>query len=341
MQPVPVSRDALAAMRRTMELLERLARTPGYAEALRLPDIARFDPGVPSVLMGYDFHLRDGVIALIEVNTNAGGLFWDGRWLPQPPLWDAPLEERLDAMFPRAWRTIAIMDEELRAQPMLPEMEAYAALFRRFGRRALLVEPQELAAEADGTLARDGVRVDGIYNRCTDFYLETEALAHVRRAYLARRVGLSPHPRAYGLLADKRRFADWTAPGFLERFLAAEDARFLRAVIPETRTVAALDPEALWRERKGLVFKPPASHAGKGVVLGRRITRRRFAELPDGALAQRFFAPGELELEGARWRFDVRLYATGGELVAVAARIWRGQVANVREGGGFRPVVIT
>ena len=243
-------------------------------------------------------------------------------------------------MFPRAWRTIAIMDENLAAQPMLPEMQAYAALLQRFGRKACLAEPQEIAADDEGRLVKNGLRLDGIYNRCTDFYLEKPALASVRRAYLEGKVGLSPHPHAYGLLADKRRFADWTRPGFLERFLPEEDARFLRGVIPETHPLAEMDRAALWRERKSWVFKPATSHAGKGVLLGKGITRGRFAALGPDTLMQRFFPPGEVELEGARWRFDVRLYATGGELIAVAARIWHGQVTSFRPGGGFRPIVL-
>ncbi|MFX8957520.1 hypothetical protein ABTN31_19565, partial [Acinetobacter baumannii] len=37
------------------------------------PDIARYDPGSPGGLLGYDFHLAVTGPQLIEVNTNPGG----------------------------------------------------------------------------------------------------------------------------------------------------------------------------------------------------------------------------------------------------------------------------
>jgi len=343
-QPVRISSSAFAAMLRTAELLERLARSAPYRQAIetRLPKAARFDPVLPSLLMGYDFHLgKDEIPYLIEVNTNAGGLFWQGRWLAQPPLWNDALQDRLASMFPASWKRMAIVDMAIKKQPMYPEMQAYAELLRRRrGMQIVLAEPASAAFDRQGRFCIAGLAADGIYNRCTDFYLQTPAMRPLREAYLRRRVQLSPHPHAFGLLADKRRMIDWCLGDLLRRALGDADAAFLQRHLLPTYRLSDFDRERLWQERKKWVFKPPASHAGKGVLLGRSISRKRFLALPKETIVQRWAPPGEVEIEGERWRFDVRLYFTAGKLVAVGARIWRGQVASFRQGGGFAPLWI-
>ncbi len=336
-------------MRRFVRLMWRLKRHPAYLEGLRdvLPPAAGIEPDTPSVLMGYDFHLTGDGPKLIEINNNAGGLYvWDHGdegWLPQPelPEWDAPLPERLRRMFPAAWRVIAIMDEDVRQQFMYPEMLAYAALLREQGRQVFVVSPEEIELADDG-LYVDGVRLDAIYNRHTDFYLESEALLHVRKAYAAGQVQLNPHPRSYALLGDKRRMADWWREGFLDAFLDADEVDFIRAVVPECRLFREMGEDLLWQQRKQWVFKPAARHGGKGVVLGKTMSRKRFQSL-DAAdtIVQRYVPPSEVEIDRRRFKLDVRLYVQGEALIALAGRVWRGQVTNFREeGSGWAPLCV-
>jgi len=333
-QAVPVSRRDFDTMLRFARLMHRLKSSAAYVQALSpdLPVTALKEPEQPSVLMGYDFHLTPDGPRLIEINNNAGGLYVaDGRWLPQPelPEWQGTLQQRLQDMFPAHWRSLAIMDEAVETQFMYPEMLAYAELLGSNGRQVFVVSPEDVVEEKDG-LYVGASRLDAIYNRHTDFYLESAQLAHIRRAYLAGDVELSPNPRSYALLGDKRRMVDWWRQDLLERFLAADEAAFIRSIVPETRRLADMDAETAWAERKQWVFKPAARHGGKGVLLGRAMSSRRFAAMDrHDTVMQRYVAPSRV----GDFKFDMRLYTHGERLIAVAGRLWKGQVTNFRESG--------
>ncbi|MDX8401657.1 MAG: hypothetical protein R8K47_03395, partial [Mariprofundaceae bacterium] len=179
-RPVPVFRHDLDRMLAFARLMAGLERSRAWLSLIRdrLPLIVAHDPGMPSMLMGYDFHLTGEGPKLIEINNNAGGLHIGagapGGWLPQPAIADleGDLEGRLRAMFPQAWRAIAIMDEDVRHQFMYPEMLAYAKLLRREGRAVFVVSPEEIVARPGG-LDGEGRRLDALYNRHTAVYLES------------------------------------------------------------------------------------------------------------------------------------------------------------------------
>ncbi len=334
-------------MRNFVSMVWGLKQNPDYLAGLKseLPQAAGIEPETPSVLMGYDFHLTPDGPKLIEINNNAGGLYiGDGRWLPQPelPEWHESLTTRLGHMFPAAWRHIAIMDEDVTRQYMYPEMLAYAELLKNDGRKVFVVSPEDITIRSDGLYIGD-VRLDAIYNRHTDFYLEYPDLAHIRKAYEENLVQLNPHPRSYALLGDKGRMADWWAEGFLDTFLPRQDVRLIRHIVPESRRLKDVSPDAIWHDRKQWVFKPAARHGGKGVVLGKAMSRKRFATLvPEETVLQRYVPPGTVNIEGVEFKLDVRLYTQGSRLLAVAGRIWQGQVTNFRtEGSGWVSLSIT
>ncbi len=328
-------------MRSFVRTMWRLKQNPDYLAGLtsELPQAAGIKSKTPSVLMGYDFHLTPDGPKLIEINNNAGGLYMgDERWLPQPELseWHEPLTARLCSMFPTAWRSIAIMDEDVTRQYMYPEMLAYAKLLGSEGRKVFVVSPEAIGIRPDGLYVGD-VRLDAIYNRHTDFYLEHHDLAHIRKAYEGNLVQLNPHPHSYALLGDKGRMVNWWTKGFLDAFLPQEDVRFIRHIVPESRRLKNVSPDTIWHERKQWVFKPAARHGGKGVVLGKAMSRKRFAVLvPEETILQRYVPPGTVNLEGMKFKLDVRLYTQGSRLLAVAGRIWQGQMTNFRsEGSGW------
>jgi len=344
---VTVPRAALREMLRLQRTLERLAALPGYRQRLHdlLPETARFDPGTASVLMGYDFHLTDTGPRLIEVNTNAGGgLLALQAALGAEPSLPPRLEARLKSMFASALPTgrlpqrVAIIDDTPEQQFLYPEMRAFARLFERWDIEAAIATPEALDADADG-VRLDGNPVDLVYNRHCDFYLETEPLAGLRAGWLAGKVSLSPHPRAYGLLADKRRlclFSDHQALAACG--LPDRDIAVLQRLVPETRLLADFDPEALWKERKQWVFKPAAMFASRGVLVGAKATRGRFAELdPQTTIVQRYVAPSTTAAGGDdTLKTDLRLFAGAGIALGLGARLYHGQVTNLRtEGGGF------
>lgn len=333
-------------MQRFVHTMWGLKKSPDYLTGLQslLPQAAGIEPEVPSMLMGYDFHLTSDGPKLIEINNNAGGLYiGDERWLPQPalPEWDESLTIRLCKMFPAAWKHIAIMDDHVDEQYMYPEMLAYAALLRSEGRRVCVVNPEDITAYSDGLYVGD-VRLDAIYNRHTDFYLESVELAHIRKAYEGGLVHLNPYPRSYALLGDKGRMVNWWKEDFLDSFLPDEDVRFIRKMVPESHRLQDVDVEELWPERKQWVFKPVARHGGKGVVLGKAMSRKRFAQLvPEETILQRYIPASTVMLKETEFKLDIRLYTHGSSLLALAGRVWQGQMTNFRsEGSGWVPISI-
>ncbi len=341
--PVPISRFEFDSMLRFSRTVFRLKDNDAYLAQLcsSLPEAAHIQAGWPSVLMGFDFHLTDDGPKLIEINNNAGGLYiGDGRWLPQPDIaeMNGSLEPRLTEMFHADWATIAIMDDDVTGQFMYPEMQAYAELFRKDGRKVMVVCPEDLQLGENG-LSCDGIHIDAIYNRHTDFYLEGEDVAHIRRAYEQGQVAVNPHPRSYALIGDKTRMVDWWRQGLLESCIEKSAVEQIRAVTPETHRLTDLDAEQAWGERKQWVFKPAARHGGKGVLLGKAMSRKRFEALNMAeTIVQRLVPASEVEVEGAdgernRMKLDIRLFMHGEKLIALAGRVWRGQLTNFRQPG--------
>jgi len=341
--PVPISRTDFNAMLRFSQAVLRLKDNNTYLTQLceQLPSAAHIQTGWPSVLMGFDFHLTDNGPKLIEINNNAGGLYiGDDRWLPQPEIveLDGSLEQRLMAMFPPEWAAIAIMDEDVTGQFMYPEMRAYADLLRKNGRKVMVVSPDDLQVHDNG-LSCDGIPLDAIYNRHTDFYLEGADVTHIRRAYEQGQVVVNPHPRSYALIGDKSRMVDWWREGVLETCVDDNAVKLIRSVTPETHRLCEIDRDQAWAERKQWVFKPAARHGGKGVLLGKAMSRKRFDGLDiSETIVQRLVPASEVDVEGLdgeqnRMKLDIRLYMHGENLIALAGRAWRGQVTNFRQPG--------
>lgn len=355
--PASVSSADLRQMLAFMRAIYRLQACPVYRHEVdtELPETALFDPGHDAVMMGYDFHLTPDGPRLIEVNTNAGGAMYayfaahPAQIGKCPP--PGPFPRRLLGTFWRDWarfsgkrksrpRRLVIIDENPEAQNLYPEMVCCRGLFIQAGIVCEIVDPSQLEASAEGVLL-EGEPVDFIYNRHCDFYLETEEMAGIREAYLNGRVCLSPHPRAYGLLADKRRMVFWSDAGQLKKTtLEAADQELLLEIVPLSRLLQDLDPELAWSERKNFIFKPVGRYGGKGVLAGRSITRKRFAELPgDETLVQAEVPPSMTSGGDEEYKTDYRIFAYRDRAIGIAARLYRGQVTNLQTpGGGFARV---
>jgi len=344
--PVTIPQAGFDAMLAFAKTVFSLKQNQTYVERLEhlLPEAAKIRPDAPGILMGFDFHLTPDGPKLIEINNNAGGLYiGDGRWLPQPAITEleGAFESRVLGMFPADWRVIAIVDEDIETQYMYPEMQAYAALLAGDGRDVFLAGPEQLQLHEDG-LYINGRHIDAIYNRHTDFYLESSAMQHIKRAYLAGQIQVNPHPRSYALLGDKSRMSDWWHKGLLEGVISSEEIALIRAIVPETHLMDEYDLDAAWQERKSWVFKPSARHGGKGVLLGKGMSRKRFDGLDRSeTVIQKYVPASQIEINGNAFKFDVRLYTQAERLIAVAGRAWQGQVTNFRsEGSGWVPLGI-
>ena len=352
---------ALRRMVGVVRALDRLSRNPEYRKQVyaQVPDVARFDPGHDAVMMCYDFHLAGETPRLIEVNTNAGGGML--AYLAQAPALPvdqqslpAKFRERLLQTFSDEIKKhsagaklkperIAIIDENPTGQYLYPEMTAFADLFRAWGVPTEIVEPRRLQASAEG-VSFDGQPVDLVYNRHCDFYLESDEMSGLRQAYLANKVCLTPNPHMYGLLADKRRMILWAdhAQRALWR-MSGKERLLLDQVLPTTSLLAELDLQQVWSDRKQFVFKPVDGFGSRGVLVGEKISRKRFDQLPVTAiLAQELVPPSLTEVvEQGAMKTDLRLYAYRNRVLGVTARLYKGQVTNMRTpGGGFARVRI-
>jgi hypothetical protein len=190
------------------------------------PEIARIHPQhTNSVFFGYDFHLTEGKLGLIEINTNAGGAMLNTVLARAQRTCCAAMdnllpgedtvrifEENIVAMFRQEWqlagyvtplKTIAIVDESPQQQFLYPEFLLFQALFQRHNIHTVIADPAELTLHK-GQLWHEDVAIDLVYNRLTDFYLEEPGNAVLREAYSKQAVVLTPHPQAHALYADKR-----------------------------------------------------------------------------------------------------------------------------------------
>lgn len=354
------------AMQAIVHAIEAAARLPQYQQAAFswAPAIARMDHGPLGALMGYDFHLTPDGPKLIEINTNAGGAFLNAflaqaqiaccaeveQGLARQSL--AQFESRAIEMFEAEWkrqgrtgalRRIAIVDDAPQDQYLYPEFVLAKRLFERHGYEAVIADPATLRFECD-VLQEGGVPIDLVYNRLVDFSLDDPRHAALRTAYEAGAVVVTPGPRNHALFADKRNLtllSDRAALG-----VWGLDAASVAALsgVPRAVSVTGENADQLWRERKGLFFKPASGHASKAVYRGDKLTKGVWDNIGRSAyIAQDFAAPGErtIEVDGERVqrKVDVRLYTYAGEPLIAAARLYQGQTTNFRTpGGGFAPV---
>lgn len=367
-QPVFVSGAHIARMAAVIRAVEAVIALPAWRELILAdaPAIARHAGGAQGVFVGYDFHLDDDGVSLIEINTNAGGAMLNAvlaraqraccpemdDMVPSSASVNA-LEQDIVAMFRNEWalagrrrplQSIAIVDDAPEQQYLYPEFLLFQRLFQKHGLQALIADPAALTLR-DGVLWHGATALDLVYNRLTDFMLEAPAHAALRSAFLAQAAVVTPHPQAHALYADKRNLALLTDDSRLQALGVPPSTRaILLAGIPRTEVVEPANAERLWRERRRLFFKPRAGFGSRAAYRGDKLTKRVWQEILQGEyVAQAIAAPAQrtiaLENTPQVLKFDVRVYAYDGRMQWVAARLYQGQTTNFRTpGGGFAPV---
>ncbi|MBC7685768.1 MAG: hypothetical protein H7176_11140 [Bdellovibrionales bacterium] len=367
--PIFVSENQRQKMEAAVQALEQVIAMPAYRQRVlaAAQPIARHDPGgALGVFFGYDFHLVADSIGLIEINTNAGGAMLnavmarahracsiDSAQLEDAaasgPKFEAAIMEMFFAEWARckrgrALQSIAIVDVAPESQYLYPEFILFQQLFERHGVRAVIADPSALTFE-NGTLWHQGLVVDMVYNRLTDFMLEDEKNGELRAAYLSSAIVLTPNPQTHALYADKRNLATLSNRNALEEMGVPTPVQdiLLDALLP-TKLVDPHDSDQLWEQRRKLFFKPTSGFGGRAAYRGDKLTKRVWDEILKGDyVAQQIMAPGQRIVgnskEPEKLKFDLRLYTYAGQVQWTAARVYQGQTTNFRTpGGGFAPV---
>lgn len=369
-----VSAENIHKQREIILAVEKVIALPAYQKRVlaSAPDAAKFIPKAHSVFFGYDFHLSREGPKLIEINTNAGGALLNALMLRAKkvccalpnnefpaPIQDSTIdhepEQAYIEMFINEWRAergqrplrlIAIVDENPKSQYMLPEFMLFKALFEQHDISAVICDPSELVFD-NQTLWYDNQPIDLVYNRLTDFGLETVTHQSLLEAYLAKAVVLTPHPRAHALYADKRNLELLTDDAALLDIGVDEKTRaILLAGIAHTVTVDPADAENLWSARKQLFFKPAKGFGSKAAYRGDKLTRRVFSEiLQSDYVAQKLVQPSvrrvKVENNIVELKLDLRHYVYKRQTQLISARLYQGQTTNFRTpGGGFAQVIV-
>jgi len=316
-------------------------------------------------LMGYDFHITPGGPKLMEINTNAGGVFLvnamhkslnpkSSKYGHSNSGKNQSFESNIAAMFIEEWclagkvgkpNTIAIVDDDPKNQFLYPEMLLAQEALNRHGIETHIVDPGDLSYDGD-RLRFSNTNIDMVYNRLTDFALISPLNTKLRNALLADQCVVTPAPRHHALFADKRNLISLGDHKKLATWGLAQ--HHIEALSDSLQTTGITDENAdsLWRQRKQLFFKPTAGFGSRAVYRGSKLTRRVWNEIVRGNyVAQAYSAPTlrAMSLSSGReaLKFDVRVYTYAGKMLLLAARVYQGQTTNFRTpGGGFAPVIV-
>ena len=369
-QPMFLSSAHASRMRDIIKAIESVAKLQSYQTAVfkSAPQIARFNPGTAGVFMGYDFHLSPDGPKLIEVNTNAGGALINAYLLAAQRAgclaMDVAGVSRFElsglltlflSNFQAEWRrqgrseplrSVAIVDQSPARQYLYPEFVLFQRLFEANGLTAVIAAPEELSHH-DDILWHGETRIDLVYNRLTDFYLEQPECSALRGAYLAGDAVVTPSPNVHALLANKQNLALLTDEPMLRTWGVADDVvSTLLSGIPKTTVLTPQNAESCWERRNRLFFKPSASFGAKAAYRGDKITRKVWTDILRASyVAQDIVAPStrSVAIDGAlqSLKVDLRNFAYDGDVQLIAARLYQGQTTNFRTpGGGFAPVFV-
>ncbi len=328
--PVFVATPQLHRMAQVMHAVESVVALAAYREQVldAAPAIARLGTRGPlGAFFGYDFHLSQGHLGLIEINTNAGGAMLNAVLAraqhaccrsvdPMVPTLAsvASFEQQIVAMFRHEWRlgglsaglasgqaegtrplaSIAIVDVAPEDQYLYPEFLLFQQLFERHGLRAVIADPAALEWR-DGVLWHGDLAIDLVYNRLTDFYLEQPGSAALREAYLQQAVVLTPHPQAHALYANKQHLALFSDAARLQALGVPQATQhILLEHVPHTELVNAAGAQRLWDARRSLFFKPVAGFGSRAAYRGDKLTKRVWQDILAGDyVAQAIVTPGE------------------------------------------------
>ena len=369
--PVFLQQGHLRKMEQLIRAVESVTHNDAYRAAAlaTAPAPTRQDFGPRGVFFGYDFHLGADGPQLIEINTNAGGVLLNLYLASaQQACCDevitffgerskfADAENELIAMFKEEWQsqcpdktlhTIAIVDNEPSAQFLYPEFLLFQSLFERHGIEAIIADPRDFTIK-ENTLLLGEQKIDLVYNRLTDFYLEMPDSACLLEAYQKGIAVFTPSPYIYALYADKRNLPLLSDSNRLKELgVEGEAIKVLGHSLPTTVAVTKDNAAQLWTNRKRIFFKPATGYGSRGAYRGAKLTRRVWENIIHADyIAQVMVPPSERQLvidgEKQSLKLDIRCVTYNGKIQQLSARLYQGQTTNLRtKGGGLATVFST
>ncbi len=359
----------LADMAELIRTIETVIKLPDYQRIAlkRSPEIAKINHGPHGVFMGYDFHMSDTGPKLIEINTNAGGgllnlelakaqqhCVKEGSVDSEKEL--NHLDQEFFNMFIQEWKTqrpnkelsiIAIVDDAPEKQYLYPEFQLFKHFFEHFKMDAIIVDAKDMTFHS-GKLWYEDQSIDMVYNRLTDFYLESNKHQSLKLAYESGAVVLTPNPHNHALFANKLNLVTLTDDEQLNKLQLSQEAKdILKRGIPKTQQVTSENNQTLWLNKKNLFFKPSSGFGSKATYRGDKLTLKVWSDiLKEDYVAQKIIPPSQrlVQIDEAKadLKIDIRAYVYQSEIQLLAARLYAGQTTNFRTtGGGFAPVFIT
>ncbi len=307
------------------------------------------DPGNKSMMTSFDFHLDENFQPrLIEINTNAaflglGTLLYQQKQIPMPV--NSFSLESIKKMISNEMllnqnsvpNQIAIIDDSPSQQKLYIEFLVFKEMFESFGWKTEILD----------CFTNINDQFNFIYNRTTDFYLSDCRLQNLKQNLNTKKICLSPNPYEYMLLADKQRLIDWSKDGFLNSLSLSETVRqTINQTILKTMELNLENQSEIWSQRKNLFFKPKNAFGSKQSYKGQSISRKVFDELVlQNSVAQEYIAAPEIFLNTTdgeqKFKYDLRAFAYQDQLQLIVARLYQGQVTNLRTPhGGFACVEI-
>lgn len=338
---ITLPKAALEQAQSFVKAAYRLKESIPYQDFLKPEIEARGlkDPGNKGIAMSYDFHWsEEQQLKLIEVNTNASFLALGfelyqcfGKALPVTGFsmdevhQNLKTEMQLQGKELKAGAKISIIDEEPEKQRLFSEFLVYQKYFQEWGYACEIHDYRQLSQKADF-----------VYNRLTDFFFDFSDSKILKEKFLNREICFSPSPFEYLMLADKQRMIDWSQEPWRNSIPQQN--------LSQSKTLTIENAEALWSERKKLFFKPKRAFGAKQSYKGASISRRAFDEITNqDFIAQEFCPAPELTFETAqgpqKFKYDLRFYAYQDRVQLAVARLYQGQVTNLKTPyGGFATI---
>ena len=345
-----VASAQMMQMRDVVAAVERVVKLPGWMDSTSPPPPPRLGPSLRSplpqageevnvkshlqplgVFYGYDFHLNDSGVHLIEINTNAGGALLNalliasqndvalpgsnpvhaevskhesssfdtsGRTEKASERADLSLEQIFLDMFRNEWELVR-GDAPLNAIAIVDEQPGSQYLYPEFLLAQRMFEYAGIEAYIIDPSALQ-YRNDGLYLGEKKIDLVYNRLTDfslqqhpaLQQAYANGGAVVTPSPAHYARYADKRNLARLGDAHALRALGAsADDIAVLQAGVPHTFPVHNGSPDTLWQQRKELFFKPVSGYGSKGAYRGDKLTKRVFEEIMQGGYVAQRLAP--------------------------------------------------